>query len=55
MKGVVKHVLVVLSLMMASVSQADDYMEGAEYLRLASPQKTGSPDKIEVVELFWYS
>ena len=55
MKGVVKQVLVVLSLLMASVSQADDYMEGAEYLRLASPQKTGSPDKIEVLELFWYS
>jgi thiol:disulfide interchange protein DsbA len=39
----------------ASVAIAGDYMEGAEYLRLAKPQPTSVADKVEVVELFWYS
>ena len=37
-----------------SASSAGDYMEGAEYLRLAKPQPTSAADKVEVVELFWY-
>jgi thiol:disulfide interchange protein DsbA len=28
--------------------------EGIDYKRLASPQPTANPDKIEVLELFWY-
>ena len=55
MKGVAKHMLVALSMLTASVALAEDYMEGAEYLTLANPQKTGTPDKIEVLELFWYA
>ncbi|NNG12902.1 MAG: thiol:disulfide interchange protein DsbA/DsbL, partial [Halobacteria archaeon] len=39
----------------ASAAVAGDYMEGAEYLRLAKPQPTSVADKVEVVELFWYS
>lgn len=33
---------------------AAEYSEGKQYLRLANPQPTSAPDKIEVVELFWY-
>ena len=33
---------------------AAEYSEGEQYLRLANPQPTSAPDKIEVVELFWY-
>lgn len=39
----------------ASAAVAGDYMEGAEYLRLAKPQPTSVAEKVEVVELFWYS
>lgn len=56
MKRVVRQIQILLmSLFVASTALAGDYMEGAEYLKLASPQKTASPDKIEVVELFWYA
>jgi thiol:disulfide interchange protein DsbA len=34
---------------------AADFVEGTEYTRLASPQPTSAPDKIEVVELFSYA
>ena len=33
---------------------AAEYSEGKQYLRLSNPQQTSAPDKIEVVELFWY-
>jgi thiol:disulfide interchange protein DsbA len=34
---------------------AADFVEGTHYTRLATPQPTSAPDKIEVVELFSYS
>ncbi|MGD2055969.1 MAG: thiol:disulfide interchange protein DsbA/DsbL [Gammaproteobacteria bacterium] len=37
----------------AAVS-AGEYTEGKEYERLATPQPTVDPERIEVVELFWY-
>lgn len=43
-----------LSLSLPAAVAARDYMEGAEYLRLAKPQPTTVADKVEVVELFWY-
>jgi thiol:disulfide interchange protein DsbA len=44
-----------LSLSLPAAVAARDYMEGAEYLRLAKPQPTTAVDKVEVVELFWYA
>jgi len=35
------------------VTQAENYKEGVEYTRIAD-QATASPDKIEVLEFFWY-
>lgn len=35
------------------VAQAENYKEGVEYTRIAD-QATASPDKIEVLEFFWY-
>ena len=43
-----------LPVLFSSGTLAEDYREGTEYLRLASPQPTSTQDKIEVVELFWY-
>lgn len=34
-------------------AQAENYKEGVEYTRIAD-QATASPDKIEVLEFFWY-
>jgi thiol:disulfide interchange protein DsbA len=34
---------------------AADFVEGTQYTRLATPQPTSVPDKIEVVELFSYA
>ena len=31
-----------------------DFDEGIHYKRIANPQPTANPDKIEVLELFWY-
>lgn len=33
---------------------AGQFIEGEDYLRLPRQQPTSTPDKIEVVELFWY-
>jgi len=30
------------------------FKEGIEYSRIASPQPTGDPRKVEVIEVFWY-
>ena len=55
MKHLAKWVLVLLLPLWAGYSGAEnDYLEGAEYLKLAKPQPTASKDHIEVVELFWY-
>ncbi|MDH3948081.1 MAG: thiol:disulfide interchange protein DsbA/DsbL [Gammaproteobacteria bacterium] len=42
-----------LFLLPAGIALAD-YDEGIEYKRLATPVSTVDPNKIEVVELFWY-
>jgi thiol:disulfide interchange protein DsbA len=38
-----------------ATSAAADFVEGTQYTRLATPQSTSAPDKIEVVELFSYA
>lgn len=38
----------------AAAAPAGEYTEGTEYVRLATPQPTSDPERIEVVELFWY-
>ena len=55
MKRVFNYMIMfIFSAFAATAVLAQDYMEGAEYKKLANPQKTASADKIEVVELFWY-
>jgi thiol:disulfide interchange protein DsbA len=44
--------LIALLLLAPFVHAAFD--EGIDYKRLANPQPTADPDKIEVLELFWY-
>jgi protein dithiol oxidoreductase (disulfide-forming) len=44
----------VIPALLASTALAEGYTEGKQYQVLANPQPTGSGDKIEVVELFWY-
>jgi thiol:disulfide interchange protein DsbA len=38
----------------ASAVLADDYVEGTDYVPLASPQPTSAGDKVEVIEFFSY-
>ncbi len=46
---------VVLSLSLLGLpAQAQEFQAGKEYTELASPVATDNPQKIEVVELFWY-
>lgn len=55
MKMLVKWLLVLsFPFVVAATAIAADYTEGEQYLRLSKPQPTSTPDKIEVVELFWY-
>lgn len=42
-----------LSLVCTSIAAAQP-VEGQNYIKLATPVSTQAPDKIEVVELFWY-
>ena len=44
----------VVPALLASTALAEGYTEGKQYEMLANPQPTGSGDKIEVVELFYY-
>ncbi len=41
--------------LLPSAALAQQPREGAQYERLAAPQTTDSPGKIEVTEFFWYS
>ena len=43
-----------VSVLLTGPLAAAEYSEGKQYLRLAKPQPTSVPGKIEVVELFWY-
>ncbi len=55
MKNLTNWCLALIFSLSTSVAiAAGDYMEGAEYLRLAKPQPTSAADKVEVVEMFWY-
>jgi thiol:disulfide interchange protein DsbA len=46
---------VLLPFVISTAWAAADYVEGTQYTRLASPQPTSAPDKIEVVEMFSYA
>lgn len=55
MKTLTKWILgLSLPALVAGVLFAGSFTEGKEYRLLDKPQPTSSPDKIEVVELFWY-
>ncbi|MDG4555506.1 MAG: thiol:disulfide interchange protein DsbA/DsbL [Candidatus Competibacter sp.] len=43
-----------LPLVVAHAATPAAFQEGKDYIRLSSPVPTSAPDKIEVVELFWY-
>ena len=44
----------VLLPLLSHAEAAAPYQEGKQYVRLDQPVRTRSPDKIEVVEVFWY-
>lgn len=44
-----------LPFVIATACGAEDFVEDAEYTRLATPQPTSAPDKVEVVEMFSYA
>ena len=46
---------VLLPFVISTAGAAADYVEGTQYTRLASPQPTSAPDKVEVVEMFSYA
>jgi thiol:disulfide interchange protein DsbA len=46
---------VLLPFVISTAWAAADYVEGTQYTRLASPQPTSAPGKIEVVEMFSYA
>lgn len=43
-----------LGVMASTPARSDSLAEGIDYVTLAAPQPTADPQKIEVVELFWY-
>ncbi|KOR31639.1 hypothetical protein TI05_12335 [Achromatium sp. WMS3] len=51
MKTTLLNILAIGLLVVTSVMAAD---EGIDYKTIAIPQPTANPDKIEVVEIFWY-
>ncbi|HUH38799.1 MAG TPA: thiol:disulfide interchange protein DsbA/DsbL [Spongiibacteraceae bacterium] len=38
----------------SGADNTDNYVEGQHYIRIDTPVKTQNPDKVEVVEVFWY-
>jgi len=46
--------LILLMLPFSAVVEAAPFIEGINYKVLSNPQPTANPDKIEVVEVFWY-
>ena len=54
MKKLLNTVLLLLTGLFLATAQAADFEEGKHYVRLSTAQPTSTPDKIEVVELFWY-
>jgi len=49
-----KKLFALLALLMLAPPVLAGFEEGVQYERLATPQPTSNPDKIEVRELFWY-
>ncbi len=54
MKKLLNTTLLLLTGLFLATAQAADFAEGKDYTRLSAAQPTAMPDKIEVVELFWY-
>ncbi|MFL2840725.1 MAG: thiol:disulfide interchange protein DsbA/DsbL [Pseudohongiellaceae bacterium] len=57
MKVLLKPVLIAFAMLTMSVSvfaQPTRYIEGTHYVALDNPVRTVDPNKIEVVEIFWY-
>lgn len=46
--------LIIPLLFMLSPSQAQEFDEGVEYVKINPPVKTSDPDKVVVTEIFWY-
>ena len=56
MKFISKWVFaLLLPFVIATACSAEDFAEGVQYTRLAAPQPTSAPGKIEVVEMFSYA
>ena len=53
-RNIVCAILIGFSLLINQVSSAADFEEGIHYRTLSKPVVTSDPDKIEVLELFWY-
>ena len=54
MRNLVMSVLLVGASLLGSTVSAQPLVEGRNYVALSSPVPTAQPEKIEVVELFWY-
>ena len=53
-KRVLSILLIGLGLILNQSGFANEFQEGVHYQTLAKPVVTSDPEKIEVVELFWY-
>ncbi|MDY0249819.1 MAG: thiol:disulfide interchange protein DsbA/DsbL [Pseudomonas sp.] len=54
MRNLVMSVLLVGASLLGSTVFAQELVEGRNFVTLSSPVPTAQPEKIEVVELFWY-
>ena len=53
-KRALSILLIGLGLILNQSGFANEFQEGVHYQTLAKPVVTSDPEKIEVVELFWY-
>ena len=53
-KRALSILLIGLGLVLSQSGFANEFQEGVHYQTLAKPVVTSDPEKIEVVELFWY-
>lgn len=44
----------IIALLLPIASWAQEYSDGNGYTTIATPVRTDNPDKVEVVEIFWY-
>lgn len=54
MRQLVLSAFLVASSLLAVSASAQEFQAGKEYVELSNPVPTADPEKIEVVELFWY-